>query len=401
VLIWRNHINTRTLFTRRSLEATKFVWDEAFRRKRHPLRSLEYSARSVLEWLLRAQQATPDDGVAEGYHVTTRKWSPSYPETTGYIICSVLRAARAKILPREVLQSAAMKMGTWLLTTQFKKGGFPGGNIGVTDPSPTVFNTGQILLGLTDLVEFDLDRAKEFHESAARAARWLIESQDDGYWTRGISKLTSEPVHAYNIRSAWALARFGKITGNNKAVQAGVRNAEWLIRLQDEEGWFPMMNFDVGAAPLTHTVAYTIRGLLELGLLCEREDFIKAATDAARKMKQLQDQSTGAIPGKVDRPYRSAANWTTATGNSQMAIIWFRIAGISGDQGWESAAKKANQFNRSIQEIDFESRNPGRRGALRGSFPGHKGYGRFLYMNWTQKFHLDALLEELNLESSD
>jgi hypothetical protein len=42
----------------------------------------------------------------------------------------------------------------------------------------------------------------------------------------------------------------------------------------------------------------------------------------------------------------------------------------------------------------MDHRDLGRRGAVRGSYPGHRGYGRFWYMNWTQKFYLDALLAE-------
>ncbi len=38
----------------------------------------------TLAWLLRAHDATADDGVAAGYQPARRIWFPSYPETTGY-----------------------------------------------------------------------------------------------------------------------------------------------------------------------------------------------------------------------------------------------------------------------------------------------------------------------------
>src|SRR2546428_1143714 len=50
--------------------------------------------RAAVEWLLRAQGATPDDGVAFGYFPCEggggdSGWLPSYPETTGYLIPSL------------------------------------------------------------------------------------------------------------------------------------------------------------------------------------------------------------------------------------------------------------------------------------------------------------------------
>ena len=53
--------------------------------------------RSALEWLVAAQDATPDDGISRGYsfaystYFRGRGWQPSYPETTGYIIPTMLR----------------------------------------------------------------------------------------------------------------------------------------------------------------------------------------------------------------------------------------------------------------------------------------------------------------------
>jgi uncharacterized protein YyaL (SSP411 family) len=200
-------------------------------------------------------------------------------------------------------------------------------------------------------------------------------------------------VQAYDILTAWALTRYGIRVGNDGYVQAGVRNGEWLCSIQDSNGWFPYMNFDIGHHPLTHTVAYTIRGLLELGVLTGRQDFIDAATVAARKMLALQDGRTGAVPGQIMPPYEAAVSWINTTGAAQMAIVWFRLHQITGDHLWREAACRTNEFNCSLQ--DMRHRNPGCHGGLRGSYPGYAGYGQFWYMSWTMKFHLDALLAEM------
>jgi hypothetical protein len=158
------------------------------------------------------------------------------------------------------------------------------------------------------------------------------------------------------------------------------------------------MSFRPEEPPLTHTVAYTIQGLLEIGVLCERADFVASATKAAAAMKALVHSKSGAVPGRIGAPYRAAVKWTTATGNAQMAIIWFRLAQITGDASWRKPALAANRFNCSLQELDLVSPDPGRRGGLRGAYPSNRGYGSFAYLNWTQKFHLDALLAQMGCD---
>ena len=375
-----------------------FRLEEIFQKFNHrPLLPLEEYVHAAIEWLLRAQRATPDDGVAQGYHVLTREWGASYPETTGYIIPSLLRAAAAGFHQPIQLREAAQKMGLWLLTTQMKSGAFPGGTIACSDPHPAVFNTGQILKGLTDLIgERSDDCRHSLMYGAERAAEWLMECQDeDGAWRRGISKLTSEPIHAYNIRAAWALAQYGKEVGNEAAIRTCLRNAGWLYAHQDKDGWYPHMNFDAGVAPVTHSIAYTIRGMLEVGILCDKPEYVESAVRAAEKMRRLQDPETGLIPGQVGPGFERIVDWTSCTGNSQMAIIWYRIAEQDGDPKWMRAADLANRFNCQIQAYDLYHPNSARKGGLRGSVPGHRGYGKFWYMNWTQKFHLDALLAQM------
>ena len=52
---------------------------------------LESHLKGTLEWLFRAQDATPGDGVSSTYSVLHNSWQSSYPETTGYIIETFVR----------------------------------------------------------------------------------------------------------------------------------------------------------------------------------------------------------------------------------------------------------------------------------------------------------------------
>jgi hypothetical protein len=387
-------VKVSTVFSRRGVRIARFRAAGQWLQARSRQVSVERHAAGVMEWILRAQRATPDDGVAHSFDVTTRQWLPSYPETTGYLICSLLRAAEAGVADRALLHDAAARMGRWLTTVQWESGAFQGGHIGVPQPQPAVFNTGQILKGLTDLIVRRVETSPAIETSAARAAKWLIAMQDaDGAWRRVVSSLVTEPLGAYNVRTAWALARYGKAVGDRAALDAGIANGRWLLSVQMPDGWFPHMTMQAGTSPLLHTVAYTINGLLELGDLCQRPEFFEAAARAADQVRKLQDPRSGAVPGQIDPGYRVAVPWTSTTANSQMAIVWFRLFEITGEPHWRAAALQANRFNKRLQ--DLNSWDEEVRGGLRGSSPCHVGYGKLAYLNWTQKFYLDALLAEM------
>ena len=371
-----------------------FRLEEGIRGRKRSTLAVKEHAEAAINWILHAQAACSTGGIPASYDVLTKRWAPPYPETTGYIICSILRAAGNGLGDPRRLRDSASSMGRWLLSTQMANGAFPAGHIGLANPKPAVFNTGQVLQGLIALAQDGLDEDGRFAKSADRAARWMIEQQDsDGAWRRGVSQLTTEPIHTYYVRAAWPLAQYGKTRAVKEAVQAGLRNAEWVVSSQDKDDWFPHMNFNTGENPFTHTVAYTLQGLVEIGVLCGRNDLIGAALRAAQRMRQVQDPATGALPGQLDRPYRSAADWTDTSANSQMAVLWFRLGDITGDPSWREAALSANVCNCSLQDIGH--RNPVRRGGLPSSYPRHLGYQRFKYVNWGLKFFLDALMDQM------
>jgi hypothetical protein len=375
------------------LNGLRFVLEERLRRDRQAPGARECIA-AAARWLLRAQEVNHDGGVSIGYYALSRHWGPSYPETTGYVLTTMLQLGRYGLIDAQVANESALGMGRWLLTKQMDSGAFPAGTATSGSPLPAVFNTGQVLEGLSELAATGLDPDGTFRRAADRAANWMIEVQDpDGAWRRGVSPLTTEPVHAYYVRAAWPLARYGRAFAVERAVEAAVLNAEWVASVQDSDGWFRHMNFDLGRDPWTHTVAYTIQGQLEIGLQAARDDLVRSAERAARRVMEAQDPRTGRVPGQFGPGYRPRGRWSSMTGNAQMAGIWLRLARVSGEGSWRRAAEAANRFDRVVQ--DLHHTDAGRDGGLRGSYPGHLGYGRFWYMNWTQKFHIDALLEEM------
>jgi hypothetical protein len=103
---------------------------------------------ATIDWLCRAQDVRdgqPDaGGVSAGWSFEDG-WLPSYPETTGYIIETLLAAARA--LDRPELVARAQRMIDWELSIQQDDGAFPG-HFGEPGSRPVIFNTGQIMHGM-------------------------------------------------------------------------------------------------------------------------------------------------------------------------------------------------------------------------------------------------------------
>ena len=91
-----------------------------------------------VEWLVRAQNhsSSQDSGVASHFSLLTG-WSPSYPETTGHIVPTMLEYARLR--GDETVRQRARRMLHWLVSIQFPDGSFSGGVVGSRVVVPTNF----------------------------------------------------------------------------------------------------------------------------------------------------------------------------------------------------------------------------------------------------------------------
>ena len=223
---------------------------------------------AVLAWVRLAHAGTRDGGISKGYDLLRRRWWPSYPETTGYTIPTLLRAAAD--LCRPDLRPLAVSLAEWLISVATSEGGI--GHWG--DPhTPVVFDTGQVILGWLSAYETSTD--ERYLEAAIRAGDWLSSVQDrTGMWKDhqhlGVAKVI-------DTRVAWALLELSRRTGSERYRQAAVRNLEWALLYQDPDGWFSRCAFVEGDDPFTHTIAYTAEGLLECGCLLEEVRYVEAA----------------------------------------------------------------------------------------------------------------------------
>lgn len=342
-------------------------------------------------WLCRAQDcsASGDGGVARDYSLISG-WSSSYPETTGYIIPTFIDYARLR--HSQDARRRARRMLDWLVSIQFPGGGFQGGRIDASPVVPVTFNTGQILIGLAAGVrEFG-----EYREAMNSAAAWLVDTQDsDGCWRRHPTPFAAAGAKAYETHVAWGLFEAERVEPGRGYGDAGFANVRWALTCQHDNGWVDLCCLSNSAEPLTHTLGYFLRGLIEAHRLSGDGEILQAALKTADALLAVQCED-GSLAGRFRADWSAARDWSCLTGNVQIAHSWLCLYLETGAERFRDAAYAANAYVRRTVDI---SGPPETRGGIRGSFPIDGGYGRLQYLNWSVKFAIDSNMLEQRISS--
>jgi hypothetical protein len=348
--------------------------------------------RAAVGWLLRAQDATPDHGVSHGYFpfrcgVGASGWLPAYPETTGYIIPSLLEYAA--LAGDASIRQRARRMAVWQTTIQMPSGAVQAGPVCAPERRrPSVFNTGTVLQGYVALLLEHQE--EETLEAARRTADFLVGDMDeDGHFRTHGPLVTNHRVKTYNCLCAWPLYRFGRLLGDQRYVDPAVRAVEAALGQQAPNGWFANNCLTRPEAPLTHTIGYTMQGILEVGLLAGREDFVAAVERAARPLL-VRIAPSGFLHGRYDADWEPARFSSCLTGSAQIAGVFYRLFEHGGDPRYRQGADRLVDFLKALQMLDPS--HPDVNGALAGSFPILGEYMTGGYPNWATKYLLDALM---------
>ncbi|MDZ7292549.1 MAG: hypothetical protein ONB44_20820 [candidate division KSB1 bacterium] len=360
---------------------------------RAPVAALQANSihlRAAMDWLCRAQDATRDGGVSARYRLSTG-WAASYPETTGYIIPTFFDYA--DLTNDATCHHRAIRMAEWLLSVQLECGAFPAHDANA-QPQPRVFNTGQAILGL--LRAFRVTGNEYYLQACVRAADWLVSLQEaDGSWSKFEYYQRS---HTYHTEVDWLLLQLFVQTQKAQYHEAAIKNLDWVLSCQQPNGWFERCAFKEkdDAAPYLHTIAYTIHGLIESGVLLQPDRpcqnvYIQAARLAAEALLHRYE-IRGFMAGQFDRNWKSAVLYSCLTGNAQTALNWLRLYELDHDPRFLNGALKLNDFVKSTQ--DLKSHNPGIRDGIKGSHPIWGRYIHYGYPNWAAKFFVDALMRE-------
>jgi len=347
-------------------------------------------ARAVEEgvgWLCRAQDrsASADGGFARHFGLTDG-WAPSYPETTGYIVPTLLASSDPALIER------ARRALDWLAAIQMDSGAFQGGVVNDPNKSQVVFNTGQVLLGFAAGAR--VFGKAEYADVMERAAGWLVTHQhSDGSWRRFGGPYAPPGPKTYQTHVAWGLFEAARIASRPQWGDTALANVRWAISHQRENGWFELCCLVHDDRPLTHTLGYALRGVIEAWKYSGETAFLTAARCTADGLiKPLG--SDGFLPGRLTPDWRAASRWACLTGTAQIAECWLLLHEATGDLRYRNAALIANRYVRRTIRLDG---NPDLRGAVQGSFPVWGAYNRFVFPNWACKFMVDANRREMAL----
>lgn len=350
---------------------------------------LHTDTEDTLNWLLRSiaiQDGHGSSAYFSRFRHPWKGWAAAYPETTGYIIETLLNYHEFR--SDQKLLTAASSCADWLLSIQMDNGAFT--SLFVSTNKPSVFNTGQILFGLRAI--FLQTSSEKYLNSLKKALQWL-ENQinSSGEWEGG--SYIDGFIPSYYTRVIWAMLLSYELLTISPPKKVIVALALFKKKVQTNHSVINWA-FRPNEMAQTHTIAYTFRGFLECGLLLNDEECL-TITELGMQELIKSHQKNGKLAGRYDLNWNGDYSYRCITGNAQLSIICHKL--------FESTSKRnyldfAITFLGDAQEAKVSIPFPNWKGAIPGSFPWWGKYLPFKFPNWAAKFYLDAAFLFLKTE---
>jgi hypothetical protein len=336
-------------------------------------------------WIRRGIEVTGNKGSSHSYS-PIRGWAKAYPETTGYLVETMFNYAWLE--KYAYLEQAGLECIDWLIGLQLPDGAFPGLLAGNTQPS--VFNTAQILFGLSAAHWHGRDTALPM----TQAVDWLLSIQEsDGAWRK--AAYVPGFVPSYYTRAVWGVLKANEVLQRPEVETAMRRALDFYTGLMLPNGAVRDWGFHPGKAAFTHTIGYTFEGFLESALLLEMPEMIQLIAQTVRKFLDACHLA-GKTAGRYDLNWKGDERFLCVTGNAQMSLVCYRLWEVTGDPVFKEGSL---QLLKEILPFQILGANPNTHGAFPGSIPFWGPYQRFRYPNWGVKFFLDAWLKWGGLNS--
>lgn len=342
-----------------------------------------------IDWLLRSIK---ESGGSSAYF-SILGWSNPYPETTGYIIPTLLNYSRKLNDPSDLI-SKAESLGKWLLSIQNSHGFWNGGKYGTSNKqNPSVFNTAQILKGMAALYLETGD--SKWIDAGYRGAKWLSDNLNSkGLWEIGNYKPGFNP--SYYTQVAWPMLEIWNLTNDDKLKTSATKVLDRIILLRQNNGVIKGWGFDDDKPAFTHTIAYTIRSFQESArILNQYEKYEKPTRKALDHFIKSSELNNGRIPGAYYTDLKPVKNYSCLTGNVQLAICFLNYYLQTSDLRIVNAAAKAIDYVCSKQCDEHFIK--GLKGAVAGSSPIYGKYMILRYPNWAVKYLADALMKIISI----
>ena len=356
-----------------------------------------YRTDAAIQWLRRSIAVTGGRGSAHSYSPLWG-WARAYPETTGYLLPTLLHFADIK--KDDSLRQLAYACADWLCKVQLPEGAFPAGLVGRSEPS--VFNTSQILFGLVKIdkkilaEEYFLSlfpNARDLHSSLEKSVRWLLNNLDGGGVWRKAAYVPGY-VPSYYTRAVWGVLTANRLLQWPELSDRMRQSLRYYATRFQEDGTVSDWGFRPGEPAFTHTLAYTLEGFIESALLLGEKEILNQVIRSAGILLRIR-QEQGKTAGRYGSRWRGDYSFRCPAGNAQLSVLFYRLWQITGE---ESFRLGSYLFLREIIEFQRLGKNPNTYGGLPGSIPLWGPYLRFRYPNWGVKFFLDAMANWRNDE---
>jgi len=373
--------------------------------------------RRALYWLWKSFEVTGYRGSSHSYSYWINSgngWQRAYPETTGYILSTLSALYRSDICnDKSHLKTLIQSQSDWLQEIQSTVGWIPEGKAPQRHYRPSVFNTSQVVIGWCKLSPPAQDENLRF--SIRRAVQWLWECRDsDGAWRKHVWKGNEHYAPAYFTRTLWAVALSIPLLSDhhlrNRIQSALPKSVDFYAQYVLPNGMYRNMGFRPGEMAFTHTLAYVLRGWVELAALGwapQALDWVARSLDVLWK----DYQNKGQLAGRYDERGRGDYSFRCIVGELQLAVVAYRMAEIARAQKLAEIGR--TWFEHTVKSLHHKGFLHGRREHLSamkwhntiiparkvirlrgvpGSLPLWGKYQPLRYPNWAVKFFIDACM---------
>jgi hypothetical protein len=320
-------------------------------------------ATAAASWLRAAQDHSADGtgGVARTYSLV-RGWSPSDAGATGRAVAALLAHARAG--DTELLDRSR-RMLDFLVSAQLANGGFLGRwrESGEHASQPATFATGQALLGLAAGAAAFGDA--RYRQGMARAAHWLVETQDsDGCWRPAVAVGLPDDA-SYDGGAALGLLAAARATPALAYERAALRSIEWLLAHQRPNGWFGRGRIEQPTHPLSDAIAHVFRAVVDAAGFTRNEKLLNAAVATGDSLARVIGLD-GFLAGRLRSDWSPAVSWASPSGTAHFAHGLLLLHVQTGRPAHLAAAQRANRFVRRSLRL---AGPVGVVGGVKGCFP--------------------------------
>ena len=365
-----------------------------------------------LKWLYNVNKAVNKEGFPSKFSIGAN-WGlgPSYPETTGYTISTLLTLIRNKPIKEfdyGLIHQLVKDSNNYLLNCQLEGGSFTGGHKGMKNfGQPSIFNTGQILLGLADLYEtaknrkelFSYVELKDLSATLSSAGQFLVDQlEDDGSYKTKYTYL--KKTRAYYSRATYGLLRTGIVLDNKEFIKKAYDNFKWVATCCKFNGVITSWGFRDDLSVL-HTIAYTLRGQLEAANYFDDKSLLEGVlngVDFLVEHTSADFEYSSLIPSHFD-DQGNHESCLCVTGLSQLAIVLKKIPESSRPQSYDVLFDSIIHNTKKFQLRGFS--NDLLNGVMPASYPFNGMYQPNDMIEWGTKFFMDSGLISMGVPASE